>query len=74
MGGDNKLSSPGGPCTTLSTTRMRFVKAFGQTFSVVFNIHFAWYTTVAVAAVAHNVLTLTHRYNAVRGHRTGFNK
>ena len=33
LGGDEKLSSPGGPCTTLSTS-IRFVQAFGQSFSL----------------------------------------
>ena len=35
LGRDQKTSSPGSPCTTLSKST-RFVQAFGQTFSVIF--------------------------------------
>ena len=38
LGGGQKLSSPGGPCTTLSTS-MRFFQASGQSFSVIFTPH-----------------------------------
>ena len=37
-GGGQKLSSPGGPCTTLSTS-IRFFQASGQSFSVIFTPH-----------------------------------
>ena len=40
LGGGQKLSSPGGPCTTLSTsTCIRFFQASGQSFSVIFTPH-----------------------------------
>ena len=45
LGRDKETSSPGSPCTTLST-RLGFVQAFGQSFSVIFNI------AVAVAFTA----------------------
>ena len=38
LGRDKKKSSPGSPCTTLSTS-IRLVQAFGQSFSVIFTLH-----------------------------------
>ena len=38
LGGGQKLSSPGGPCTTLSASR-RFFQASGQSFPVIFTPH-----------------------------------
>ena len=38
LGGGPKLSSPGGPCTTLSTS-IRFFQASGPSFSVIFTPH-----------------------------------
>ena len=38
-GGGHFFSSPGGPCTALSTS-IRFVQAFGQSFSAIFDLYY----------------------------------
>ena len=48
FGAGQKLSSPGSPCTTLSTS-IRFAQAFGQSFPAIFTLHSS---LVAVAFTA----------------------